>query len=1232
MIGLSRRAFLCQLSAASLSIRNLIWPSKVIKTPPRLRADGVTVFTTDLGNWNTVGRVTPKQFGHSVLLQDGFAMTSRSWKDYEFTFRARAPQGVEQVQIWAGIRARDRDSRYVFALRGGNNDDVYLARYAPDGGARFLGIAALDFHPRPGEWYSLRVLVGGNRFQLFIGDDSLPRLNVSDDEALWSEGAVAIGGGWLPAEFRDIRVEEMREDAVRAFDAVGDQVWQPAGFDREKRRVEQRLKYIAASLTHLDSPRVDYSLDGEWLFMPVSPGTADRTPAAIELDDQSWHTMDVPHFWTPTLTWLHAETGFPNLHGAAAGKGISDRLWEAELQRLESYTFDWKTTRAAWYRHYIDLPPDITGRRFHLCFDAIAKLAEVWVNGVKITSHIGMFGDVKCDVTEMIRPGRNLLAVYVVGSNKKSEDDREVMGVAVSVEITESMLNSLPHGMYPVEAAGIWQPVKLVATKDIAIEDVFIQPHLNGFDCELTTTGTRIPGQPIEMSYVVRSAKDGSVLYALPPADRKILDAPACTLRFSTPSLAPELWSPAEPNLYHLQITLMAGDEVLDRLAVPFGFRTFTVEGDCLLLNGKPFWLRGANHFPHAVRPNDGKLAHRFMRMARDGNVQVTRTHSAPFTKTWLDAADEEGMAVSFEGTWPWLMLHGEPPSADLLDDWKREFASLIRKYRNHPSIILWTVNNEMKFPNLDSSKPDLLKRKWAILDGMMKEIRSTDPTRPVISSSSYCRKDVASEYIDLVKPNGFDDGDIDDSHQYYGWYNSSFFHLFGGEFGKAHSWPRRPLISQEMSTGYPRNDDGHPTRYYIFKNYTPQSLVGNDAYENRDPGIFLERQAFITKELAEAFRRADRNDCAGVLHFAYVCWFKNVWSADSIQPFETYYQLKKALQPVLLSAELYGRHFYSGSGIPFRVCIANDALDCATVPASQLSWEISCNGSTIASGSNLAPPVPYYTNHWMDIEISLPESLDRPRVNATLFLRLKSGGITHSENEYAITIGTRNWALKGLGNVRNLALYDPAGHAPKILLHDQVELIGSIHDLDPARPLIIANGEAVREQEVNALRQFLEAGGNTLVLEAGSLLPAMFPECVLGYRPCNGEIATMTFPESAVFEGIEPLDLAWFQAEQGAVPRACRGMYAINRKSSHTLALADTVEGHGFLKQPEDVARVSGSPLVEVHIGNGVLFASEMLLGAADHDPIAGRLLGNLIGALGRGPSAFPAEISRLS
>jgi Glycosyl hydrolases family 2/Glycosyl hydrolases family 2, TIM barrel domain len=425
----------------------------------------------------------------------------------------------------------------------------------------------------------------------------------------------------------------------------------------------------------------------------------------------------------------------------------------------------------------------------------------------------------------------------------------------VTVEVTSEMLSSLPHGMYPNDASGIWQPVTLSVTNQVYVQDIYTKPRLNGLDFDVTILNAAAGKRDVSISYTIMSSADGTVLYSAKQAESRSIGSVADVLHLTTPDLSPKLWSPHEPHLYVLEITLTSGNKILDKHKTTFGFRTFTTDKGRLMLNGRPFWLRGANHFPNTLGPNDIELAKHFMRLAKAGNVVVTRSHTVPYTSRWLEAADEAGMAVSYEGTWPWLMLQGNLPSKELLSVWKSEFLSLIHKHRNHPSVILWTVNNEMKFEVLERKNPTLQREKWEVLSDMVRSIRKTDPTRPVVCDSSYCRQEIGAEYENLVRPSDFDDGDIDDAHRYYGWYNPSFFHFFHGEFGKKAAYPGRPLISQEMSTGYPRNDDGHPTRFYLFQHHTPQSLVGPEAYENRDPSIFLQRQSFMTKELAETIR-----------------------------------------------------------------------------------------------------------------------------------------------------------------------------------------------------------------------------------------------------------------------------------------------------------------------------------------------------------------------------------------
>lgn len=1203
---LTRRDFLMYGSAATLCSVHL-----ASALEPNAPTSPVDVEQED--PWIAIGRLDRQQRADSMLLKDGFLISKRSWADTDFSFRARAPEGVE-VQIWAGLRCRDRDSRYVFGLRGGNNDHVYLARYAPDGGDRFLGIAPLGFHPEPGIWYALRAAMRGNRIHIYVNGESLPRINVEDAEALWSEGGVSPGGGWLPVEFREINVRALAGEHAAWFNEAGGRVHETPQEDKAQKRREQRAAYKPLVVSFDAAPRSECALNGDWLFCPTQELSQAASPQAEEMDDSSWHVMEVPHFWTPTATWLHAEMGFPNLHGLSRTKGISDRFYERELERLDSYTFDWKLTKSGWYRHYIHLPAEFSGRVVELCFGAIAKIAEVWVNGQHVGSHVGMFGEVHCDVTHAVKPGRNVVAVLARGGSDKQASTHDVVGVAVTVEVTEAMLHSLPHGMYPEEAAGIWQPVSLRVARPVAVKEVFLQPRLDGLSFELEVRNAADRQDAVTVDYLIRDARDESLFYAAARSEPESVGSEGTRQHYSTPELNPKLWSPHEPNLYNLEIRVYAQSELVDRHVMRFGFRTFAVAGNRFLLNGKPFWLRGANHFSHALRPNDGELARKFMQLAREGNVMATRSHTAPFTDTWLNAADEVGMAVSYEGTWPWLMLEGDLPEPDLLHAWKTEFVSLLRRHRNHPSIVMWTVNNEMKFEFMDRKEPELLKKKWDVLSDMVKTMRAIDPTRPIVCDSSYDRKQVAQEYEDLIRPSGLDDGDIDDAHRYFGWYDPSFFHFMQGQFGKEIAWPNRPAISQEMSTGYPRNDDGHPVRFYLFKHYTPQTLVGPEAYENRDPAIFLKRQAFLTKELAELLRRVGRETCAGILHFAYVSWFKDVWNVESLEPFATYYSLKKALAPVLVSAELYGRHFFAGDVIRTRVCVANDADDRTLIPQSTLRWQLRDGEQVFAQDEVAFPAVEYYANERVDVEVQIPSTLPAPRTDAVLVLSLQSGVRTIAENEYEITVATRGWAADGASKV---TLYDPFGAAPSVLRRSSsTRRAESLDALSSRQLLVIAGADQVLGQAgaKQSLQRFVAAGGRALLLHPAGQLPALFPLQVSAYRAVEGENVWMKIPESSVFQGIRPLDLCWFQASDDMVPRACSGVYRINHARADTVPLAEVFDRHGYLKKPEDVVHISGSPLIELHSGRGLLMGCEMMLEAADRDPIAARLLTNLL------------------
>src|SRR5882762_11099103 len=104
----------------------------------------------------------------------------RDWDNYELRFRARTPAGEEQVQIWAGFREYDRNDRYIIGLRGGRQNNLYLSRLGYMGTDEFLALRDLDFHPVAGTWYTFRIQVCGDRIRVFLNEEQLPRIDITD--------------------------------------------------------------------------------------------------------------------------------------------------------------------------------------------------------------------------------------------------------------------------------------------------------------------------------------------------------------------------------------------------------------------------------------------------------------------------------------------------------------------------------------------------------------------------------------------------------------------------------------------------------------------------------------------------------------------------------------------------------------------------------------------------------------------------------------------------------------------------------------------------------------------------------------------------------------------------------------------------------------------------------------------------------------------------------------------
>ena len=1172
-----------------------------------------------------IGRGEVNWLSNGISLKDCFTVVNQGCANsFEMTFYAKGKQD-ENVQIWSGFGYQDRDNRYALGLRGGNNQDLYLCKYQSDANNKMLALEPLDFEIKPGEWYKIKIVFWQGHVRIYLNDEPKPRI-VAYDQSFLKNGCPVLGGGWITTEFKDLTVEALSKTKLAFYKKDSVKYSTDLSLEeKEEIRISNRQNYKPYKIAQINNTRTEISLNGDWLFLPDYEVGAGEKPYAIETDDSHWHIMQVPEFWNPVRNWLHLQDSkLP--HG---GSGLSDNYREKEYNRCNDYTFNHNITKSAWYKLHLRLPRKVKEKRWKLHFDAVSKIAKVYVNGEFVGKHIGMFGDFAFDITKFLIAGNNSIVVQVIARKENSTvDSSKKIAQAVSVEVTKDMVNSLPFGMFRGDEGGIWQGVKLVVTEQVSIEDVYANTNMNGASLDITINNDDSRDKTIEIQNQILDFKTQKLFYKLPKSSGKVIEAgKTITVNLNTGPLSPKTWSPENPNLYKLVTGLFIDGKQVDEVKTTIGFRSVEKKGNQFYLNGKPYWLRGANHPPCGIAPNDDKLANTFFKLMHAGNQMITRSHGCPFTKSWMDAADRQGIGVSYEGSWPWLLID-EIPSKELLQVWKKEMLALVKKYRNHPSLFIWTINNEMYFTMFyHNDPPEKRLKKWKIISELIKEIRELSPNTLISADSGYGR--VQGDYEKNLEPHNIDDGDIDDRHVYFNWYNRDFFQVFNGEWAQRIYWspganPNRIFFSQEASTGYTNNDDGHYNRKYLFNNYVPQAWVGDWAYEDKNSAYTLQRHAFMTKELYEVIRRTSP-ETAGVLLFANLCWFKNVYDAEKISPYPIYEAVKKAASPVLISAELFGRNFYSGTTIAPRIYIVNNATNGARIPPSTLSWKIVSNNQVLNAGEHPTPPVAHYDRSWQEYQIELPVDIPKPKTSCKLLLELKTSGQVIAENEYDLLIANKNWLIDDFEiNNKKITAFDITGRTYRVLDYLQIPYY-KMKDLTEVRTtesdlIIIANLDAENEVPYNweDVRNICNNGTNVLLIHPGKHLKWLFYDEIESIYERKGRIVNMHIPESGAFNEIEPMELAWWQQEDAEIPYTSRRSFRLKSKKG-IKALGTYLRPHTGLGSDRKayLYEMSGIPLLEIKEKKGILIASEMETNMGTKDPIAAKLLINMIAEL---------------
>ncbi len=398
------------------------------------------------------------------------------------------------------------------------------------------------------------------------------------------------------------------------------------------------------------------NLDNEWLF----GGKLDPAAVRPDFNDSGFEVVTLPHC-VAKLSW---------------------RKWDAAM---------WQER---WiYRRHFSLPSDFRRQRIFLDFEGVTVGAAPVINGHALPEHLGGYLPFSYEITDFAAEGENVLAVAVDGR-------------WLNVPPAGS-----PRGPSSVDyfvPAGMTRGVKLHTVPATFISDVFAKPVAvlspeRRLDLTCTLDCSVVPSRTLSIAAELR--QDSRVLgrttraLSLQRTGQTLISLTLSELRHVL------LWEPANPQLYDVVLTLFAGREPIHDRRIRVGFREARFELDGFFLNGKRLQIFGLNRhelFPYVASAMPARVMRRDAEiLRRQFNCNMVRCSHYPQSEHFLDACDELG-----------LMVWEEIPGWQYIGDaaWQefvvRDVQDLVRRDRNHPSVIIWGVRI-----NESQNNPELYQR-----------------------------------------------------------------------------------------------------------------------------------------------------------------------------------------------------------------------------------------------------------------------------------------------------------------------------------------------------------------------------------------------------------------------------------------------------------------------------------------------------------------------------------------
>ena len=415
---------------------------------------------------------------------------------------------------------------------------------------------------------------------------------------------------------------------------------------RETIRLDEGWKF---AFGHAGDPKKDFGCGTEYFnYLTKANSIHNEGPYSLKFNDAGWQEVSVPHDWVATLPYAAVAS---HSHG------------------YKTVGYKYPETSVGWYRKTISIPASDLGKHIALRFDGIFRNARVWFNGFYMGTEPSGYATQVYDVTEYVNYGGDNLICVRADATLEEGWFYEGAGIYRDAWLLKSAAVSVaPFGTFVY--ADLQQPYTQAT--------IHVETEVNNHSLEPQTaqvTQRLLDGEGREVGRTSAST------LTLQPKQTL-----SCRQQLSLQN--PHLWSTTDPYLYKVETTVTVGGRVTDVYETTTGLRQ--VEFDAqrgFLLNGQPLKLKGVNmHQDHAgvgAAIPDALQLWRIRQLKAFGCNAYRASHN-PMTPALLDICDREGMLVIDENR-----LSG------INQEHLRLLENMIKRDRNHPSVILWSDGNE---------------------------------------------------------------------------------------------------------------------------------------------------------------------------------------------------------------------------------------------------------------------------------------------------------------------------------------------------------------------------------------------------------------------------------------------------------------------------------------------------------------------------------------------------------